>query len=265
VFINSDVVKHYVAMQDLIRDAEDRVEQKTAELAATDDAADKISRDRIAHELVQVTTELKLLGIAAALDVTGRNNQTLTGILESARQGASGDFRDIENRVKSFERMLKQDSENVRFTPEIEQAIIAASIQGFSNTQDKGLQKVAGYVEKPSSVTETQESIERSDASGSFVNNSESESAVETRDNGQSGRISANTDDDKKSASRDARNNIVAAKGLLKKKSAAPKKPEAANNIARFVRRKQEQDLVAAGRNRDSNSNNDGDDKGGAS
>jgi murein DD-endopeptidase MepM/ murein hydrolase activator NlpD/type IV secretory pathway VirB6-like protein len=144
VFINRDVVKHYVAMQGLIRDAEERVQQKTAELAAMDDAADKSARDRIAHELVQATTELRLLGIAATFDVTGRNNRTLTGILESARQGASGDFRDIESRIKSFERMLKQDTENVRYTPEIEKAIIAASMKGFANKQSP---TVAGYTQ----------------------------------------------------------------------------------------------------------------------
>jgi murein DD-endopeptidase MepM/ murein hydrolase activator NlpD len=282
VFINREVVKQYIATQGSIRDAQDRVEAKAFALAAMDDvnskgyiqddAERKIAKDRLALELYRATAELKLLELAAKYDVTGRYNIQLQkeagfsrGEADEALKGKIDTVAEQERRFRSFEKTLKQDAENVRYTPEIEQAIIAASVKGFSNTPDKGLQKVAGYKEKDTAGAGTQSSLERSDASGSFVNNSESDRVAETRDRGQSGRVSANADDDKKSSSSDARNNIVAAKGLLKKKSAAQKKPEAANNIARFVRRKQEQDLVAAGRNRDSNSNNDDDDKGGAS
>ncbi len=282
VFINRDVVKQYVAMQGSIRDAQDRVEQKAFALAAMDDvnskgyiqddAERKIAKDRLALELYRATAELKLLELATKYDVTGRYNIQLQkevgfsrGEVDDALKGKIDSVAEQERRFRSFEKTLKQDAENVRYTPEIEQAIIAASVKGFSNTPDKGLQKVAGYKEKGSSGRETHSGGERGDTAGSFVNNSESDRVAETRDSGQSGRVSASADDDKKSSSSDARNNIVPVKGLPKKKPAAQKKPEAANNIARFVRRKQEQDLVAAGRNRDRNSNNDDDDRGGAS
>ena len=161
VFINRDVVKQYVAMQGSIRDAQDRVEQKAIELAAMDDvnskgyiqndAERKIAKDRLALELYRATAELKLLELAAKYDVTGRYNIQLQkeigysrGEVDEALKGKIDSVAEQERRLRSFEKTLKQDAENVRYTPEIEKAIIAASMKGFANKQSP---TVAGYTQ----------------------------------------------------------------------------------------------------------------------
>jgi curved DNA-binding protein CbpA len=162
VFINRDVVKQYVSMQDLMRDAQDRVVSSTEQLKniqdknSTDYIADAALRattqDRLAKDVLQATLELKLLQTAAKFDVTGRYNIALQEMIKAARGDISGYNREgmqafgIEMAAKNnaLEKMLKRDADNVRYTPQIEQAIIEASMRGFSSKKPP---TVAGYTQ----------------------------------------------------------------------------------------------------------------------
>jgi murein DD-endopeptidase MepM/ murein hydrolase activator NlpD len=162
VYINHKVVQQYVAMNRLIHGEKERIENATEKLENIKDknSADYIAdaalrattQDRLVKEVLQATAELRVLQTAVKFDMTGRYNIALQEMIKAARADISGYNREemkafgIEMAAKNnaLENMLRRDADNVRYTPQIEQAIIEASMRGFSS---KKLPTVAGYTQ----------------------------------------------------------------------------------------------------------------------